>query len=149
MRQIQTFDRATLDQLKKEGKIRGYSMPAETKTEPGRIVAKHFKKRSAEKEWLSWNLLIWCNENALTLKEEYRFDREGRKYRADWAIEAIKTLIEYEGLNSDYSRHTTLKGYSADTSKYNQAMKQGWVVLRYTALTYRNVLNDLREQLKK
>lgn len=154
------WNRSRLDQLKKEGKIRGYSMPEETKTEPGRIVAKHFKKRSAEKEWLSWNLLFFANENCLTLKEEYRFDRDGRKWRADWAIEGviltqgsperkIRVLIEYEGIMSDISRHTTHKGYSDDTVKYNAAKKQGWLLLNYTASTYKNVLTDLREEFNK
>lgn len=144
-----TYDIKTLDRLQREGKIRGYVAPIKVQTEAGRIVSKHFKKRSAEKEWLSWNLLFFCNENCLTLKEEYRFDRGGRKWRSDYCIESLKVLIEYEGLISDVSRHTTIKGYSADTDKYREAAKQGWIVLRYTALNYRNVLNDIRSELLK
>lgn len=67
-----------------------------------------------------------------------------RKFRFDWAITTLKIAIEYEGLISAKSGHTTIKGYSEDCIKYNEAIKLGWRVLRYTALTYGNLQDDLK-----
>src|SRR4051812_11455124 len=57
--------------------------------------------------WMHWNLLYWCNEKSLELKKEYRFDKNGRRFKFDFAIPALKIGIEYEGLNSEKSGHTT------------------------------------------
>lgn len=73
---------------------------------------------------------------------EYRFDTV-RRFRFDWAILSLKIAVEYEGIMSKKSRHTTITGYSKDIEKYNLAAKQGWVVLRYTALNYLDIENDL------
>jgi hypothetical protein len=117
--------------------------------ENGRLVAKHFEKRkSAEKNWLAENLLYWCNDKALSLVEEHKFC-EHRHWKSDWFIPGLLVLIEFEGLFSEKSRHTTAKGYSNDTEKYNQASKQGLTLLRYTAITYKNVLQDLDNVYKK
>ena len=132
-----------LKQLLAEGKIRGYKMPQKSEPTPaGRIVAKLFKKKSKEKTWIAETLLTWCNERALVLQEEYRFDPD-RKWRFDWCIESLKVAFEYEGIYSEQSRHTNRKGYSKDTEKYNAAAALGWRVYRYTSLTYRNLENDL------
>lgn len=141
-----------IEDLKKKGRIRDYKMNKPRQKEPnGKIVIKYFKQRSKEKDWLEWNIGLWCNEHAVQLQEEYQFHAE-RMWRADWAISALRVLIEYEGLMSEKSRHTTLKGFSGDTNKYREAAKQGWTVLRYTVLNYREVikdLNDIWEQRKK
>jgi hypothetical protein len=68
---------------------------------------------------------------------EYRF-HDVRQYRFDIAIPDKMIAIEYEGLNSEKSGHTTLKGYTKDTDKYNLAASLGWTVLRYTALNYKS-----------
>jgi len=66
-------------------------------------------------------------------------------FRFDWAIPALKIAVEYEGIaGGGKSRHTTLTGYTKDTDKYNLAAAEGWTVLRYTAMNYRT----LPEQLK-
>jgi hypothetical protein len=70
-----------------------------------------------------------------------------RKWRFDWKLTKYKIAIEYEGLFSDKSRHTNVKGYSNDAEKYNQAQLLGWKVLRYTALNYKQVATDLRKEL--
>lgn len=75
--------------------------------------------------------------------EELRFHPK-RRFRFDWAIPDLKIAIEYEGLISKKSRHTTLTGYSNDTRKYALAVIEGWRVLRYTALTYENIEKDLK-----
>lgn len=63
---------------------------------------------------------------------------KGRQFRFDWAVPHLKLAVEYEGLFSTKSRHTTISGYSTDCTKYNLAMLNGWRLLRYTAATYQN-----------
>lgn len=99
-----------------------------------------------EVQWMHWNLLYFCNERALQLEKEYKFHPD-RFWRFDFAIPAVKIAIEFEGITSDKSRHTTMGGYTGDTEKYNAAAAAGWKVLRYTILNYKNVLQDLRESL--
>lgn len=136
-----------LEKLQKLGKIRGFQVrelkPAKVNV-GGRIVTKHWGKQSKEKDWLGSNLLFWCNEKALTLQEEYKFHVE-RKWRFDWCIPAIKVAIEYEGVYGQQSRHTNPKGYSQDAEKYSSASMMGWIVLRYTATNYKNLINDLNK----
>lgn len=71
-----------------------------------------------------------------------------RKFRFDIAIPSLKVGIEYEGLNSDKSGHTTITGYTSDCTKYNLAQKEGWKVLRYTMINYKDFIKDLKEILK-
>lgn len=75
-------------------------------------------------------------------EKEYLFAKP-RKWRFDFAMPALKLAIEYEGVFSEKSRHTTVTGYTNDANKYNAAVKLGWRVLRYTALNYKNLSNDL------
>lgn len=71
-----------------------------------------------------------------------------RKWRFDYALTDKLIAIEYEGIyGAGKSRHTTAKGYSGDTEKYNEASKLGWKVLRYTASTYKNITDDLKDLL--
>ena len=53
-----------------------------------------------------------------------------RKWRFDFAIESLKIAIEYEGIMSEKSRHTTITG---------------WKVLRFTAINYKNLASILME----
>ncbi len=73
---------------------------------------------------------------------EFKFDSI-RIFRFDIAIPNIKVAIEYEGINSKKSGHTTMTGYTKDCEKYNLAQVQGWRVLRYTALNYNDFYKDL------
>jgi hypothetical protein len=57
--------------------------------------------------------------------------------------------IEFEGIMSEKSRHTTKTGYSKDTEKYNLAAINDWIVLRYTVLTYGNLERDIMKLIKK
>ena len=127
------------------GKIRGITdhNPKE-KTPAGKIVAKHFKKRSKEKEFIGKNLLFWCQERGLKLFQEYRFDRTGEKgYLFDHAIPDLMIAVEYEGLFSEKSGHTTITGYTKDVLKYNLALSQGWRVIRLTAKNYEDLISEL------
>ncbi len=107
------WNQKILEEKKQQGLIRDYkyskqSNSVELKT-GGRIVAKHFQKRSKEKDYIAWNLLFWCNEKAVTLEEEYKFHPE-RNWRSDWAIAAFKILVEFEGgIFMQKSGHTKCK----------------------------------------
>jgi hypothetical protein len=134
------------------GTLKSYSIqqPEVKHDEPkGKKVVKHFSKRSKEKDWIGWNLVIWSQENGFDLYEEYRFD-EVRRFRYDYALlsearPALKIAVEYEGLFSEKSGHTTVKGYTKDTEKYNLGTSQGWTILRYTALNYQTLIEDLNK----
>ena len=79
---------------------------------------------------------------------EYQFSPP-RKFRADIAIlSPVKLIIEYEGIFSPKSRHTNVKGYSKDSQKYNLAQVSGFKVLRYTAMNYTEMINDVRKLIE-
>lgn len=150
MAKIKTgFTVAHLSKLKKEGKIRDYRQhEVKEETPLGKIVTKHFKKRSIEKDFIGSELLKWCQENKYTLYEEYRFDREGlRSFRFDWFIDGL-CGIEYEGIHSDKSRHTTVTGYTRDVVKYNLAQAQRYKVIRLTASNYMDVIKEVEYLVK-
>ena len=79
---------------------------------------------------------------------ELRF-HETRQWRFDIAIPAMKIAIEYEGIMSRKSRHTTVTGYTKDCEKYNAATIAGWRILRYNAINYKSLGDDLRLIIKK
>ena len=79
---------------------------------------------------------------------EHRF-HETRQWRFDVAIPSLKIAIEYEGIMSRKSRHTTVTGYTKDCEKYNAATIAGWRVLRYNAINYKSLGDDLRLIIKK
>jgi very-short-patch-repair endonuclease len=133
------FTRHDIEQLQKQGKIRSYTIPPKNNSHNS---VKNIPQRSKEKEWLSWNIPYWCNEHCVTLETEFSF-HPARKWRFDWAIPALKIAVEYEGIFSEKSRHTTFQGYNADTDKYNTAAAMGWKVIRLTAKNYKTVLNIL------
>lgn len=133
-----------LEAMQKEGKVRGYRVLQQQPTELNRQLSKTTAKRSKQKDWISWNLQYWCNEKALSLEEEFQFNPD-RKWRLDWAIPALKIGIEYEGVMSDKSRHTTAVGYTNDANKYNSAQARGWKVLRFTALNYKTIISELNK----
>jgi len=67
----------------------------------------------------------------------------GRRFKCDAYFPEIKTAIEYEGLVSFKSRHTTLTGYTGDCKKYNLIQMEGYKVLRYTVMNYGEVIDDI------
>lgn len=82
--------------------------------------------------------------------EEYEFALEaGRKFRFDVAFPEHKIAIEYEGIYSGKSRHTTASGYTEDTEKYNLAQELGWIVLRFTAKNYEAAATRVRKIIEK
>lgn len=81
--------------------------------------------------------------SSLYFIQEYKF-LENRRFKFDYAIPYLKVGIEYEGVISSKSRHTTISGYTKDCEKYNLAAINGWRVLRYTALNYKDLAIDLK-----
>lgn len=104
---------------------------------------------TAEKATLSLLLHELCKKYNLQLYEEVMAIPD-RKFRFDWAIPAIKVAIEYEGLFSEKSRHTTIEGFTKDCEKYNLTQLNGWKVFRYTAVNYQQAyqqIDDIINQL--
>lgn len=128
-----------LKALLRQGKIRGYRILGKKKKP---VPGARKGKGDAEKAKIAWSIYLWCKEQAVQMETEYRFDEE-REWRFDWAIRAFKIAIEYEGLFSEKSGHTTVTGYTGDTEKYNAAAAAGWTVIRFTALTVGNVTQSL------
>lgn len=144
------WSEAKLKELKAKGKIKNFHLPAKNCNKRNKNTGNHNKvsiNRSKEKEWLSWNLGYFANQHSLELIEEYRFCE--RKFRFDYFFPAINCAIEYEGIFSAKSRHTNLMGYSKDTDKYREAAILKIIVLRYTAINYKSVLDDLLKILNK
>lgn len=145
------FTTKDLQKLQQLGKIRGYTQqelkPVKVEV-GGRKVVKHWGKKSEQKDWLYANVLFWANDRALEVNEEYVF-HPVRKFKFDLLLRFTRdhkgVAIEWEGINSQKSRHTSLTGYSRDADKYREAAKMGITVLRYTILNYKQVLTDLNE----
>ena len=77
----------------------------------------------------------------VVFETEHRF-HEVRMFRFDIAIPEMMLAIEYEGLMSEKSGHTTINGYVSDCEKYNLAQLDGWTVLRYTTKNYEDFPRD-------
>lgn len=91
----------------------------------------------------------WALNNGQRLVIEHTF-HPTRKWRFDYAFPELMVAIEYEGLfsASKKSRHTTIKGFTEDAEKYNEAAILGWRILRITALDYHKVM-DLLDRIVK
>jgi len=139
-----------IEQLKASGKIRGYLLVNPDKKADlvgGRKVVKHFPKRSKEKDFVAWNLLIWSQENTTPLEEEYVFHPE-RGWQFDWCLPGLMIAIEYEGgIFMQKSGHTNLKGIKRDIEKYNAAQVLGWRVVRIHAHNYKTVITEIKKLL--
>lgn len=108
---------------------------------------KKIVKISIEKKAIEYWLDMFKHNHLISsYVAEYRF-HSVRRFRFDWAIVDLKIAIEYEGIYSKKSRHTTVSGYTGDIEKYNLALTEGWRVLRYTASNYQNIEHDLMKLL--
>lgn len=79
---------------------------------------------------------------------EYRF-HPTRRWRFDFAWPDDKVAVEIEGGVWTRGRHTRPTGYMGDLEKYNEAVKLGWKVLRYTpSMLSSNVIDDITRASK-
>ncbi len=78
-------------------------------------------------------LFLWRVAQGPHLVREFRFHPE-RKWRADFAHVASRTLIEVEGgiFQRGAGRHNRGAGYAKDAEKYLEAVLAGWTVIRLT-----------------
>ena len=78
-------------------------------------------------------LFLWRVAQGPLLEREFRFHPE-RKWRADFAHVASRTLIEVEGgiFRRGAGRHNRGAGYAKDAEKYLEAVLAGWTVIRLT-----------------
>lgn len=74
---------------------------------------------------------IHLHERGLTFEREFKFC-QSRKWRADFAIPAFRLLIEVDGGIWKNGRHNRASGYLKDLEKLNQAVVDGWRVLRFS-----------------
>jgi len=112
-----------------------------------KLPRKPRKDSKAKKDINSW-LWAWCREKGLELKLEQEF-HPARKWRFDWQIPKLMIGIEYNGIMSDKSRHTTVVGYTGDMEKINAAQSLGWTVLQYTPLNYKSLISDVEKIFDK
>lgn len=74
---------------------------------------------------------LWNALGGSELVREFRFDKI-RRWRADFARESARVLIEIEGGVWTRGRHLSPRGFLNDAEKYLTATLQGWVVIRLT-----------------
>jgi len=79
---------------------------------------------------------------------EYKFCPT-RRWRADFAWEKERLIVEVEGGAYTQGRHVRGKGFENDCEKYNWASLHGWTVLRFTRKFIVNgeALNMIEEAL--
>jgi very-short-patch-repair endonuclease len=109
----------------------------------GRLVVKHFLKKSSAINFIELALIDWAQRNGQKLYEEFRFCEE-RRYRFDYALPGLMTAFEYDGgINTSNGDHRSRKGVQRDIDKGNLAQQKGWKVLRFTALNYKTIIDEL------
>lgn len=133
------WTRQHIEQLAKDGKIRGF-VDNQSPQKKTRIPAGH--KMTPEKNFVGMHMKEYCEKLNKRLEIEYKFS-ENRKFRFDWCIPEDMIAVEYNGIMSRKSRHTTVTGYSRDMTKINLAQSLGWTVYQYTPLNYEEIKNDL------
>lgn len=144
---MNNWSQKDLQDRQRSGKIRGYKVKknAIKNPETGKLIP---PEKPAAIIWLDWNLQYWCNEHALTLEMQYEFNPH-RKFASDYAITALKVLIEYEGgIFMPRGGHNSPSGIQRDIEKYALAESMGYRVIRLTVMSYKTVLQTLNEMVK-
>ncbi len=105
-------------------------------TEPKKILVKKTTKEPKQKPIKKANKYALFQKSlesylGCKVESEVKFDND-RKFRFDFAIQDKKIAIEIEGGIYTNGRHTRGAGFEKDMEKYNLAIQNGWVVLRYT-----------------
>lgn len=137
--------RMTLQQLEKLVPAARLIIPPENKTL--KVLARKSNTNTEEKAQLGLILFALSQKYEIELVAEMMFS-DKRNFLFDWAYPDLNIAIEYEGLMSEKSGHTTITGFTKDCDKYNLAGIEGWTVLRYTALNYQKAGTDLIELIE-
>jgi len=107
------------------------------------------KNKNMAKSNLEQHFLLLIKDAKLPIPEqEYKFCKD-RKWRFDFAYPDLKIAVELEGAVWTQGRHTRGQGFINDTIKYNNAVVNGWKVLRYTSETIQNSIEDIKILLDK
>src|SRR5690554_844483 len=117
-------------------KIRGILTKPKPKTKPNILPKKEPEGIRFIKDHLSLLKIPFETETKFHSKRKFRFDISFR-------IESLKIAVEYEGIMSKKARHTSVTGFTTDCTKYNLAQMDGWCVLRYTTINYKDFTSDL------
>lgn len=136
-----SWTKADLQKLKDKGLL----INDNSKVQEIEIKTPKLAKVSVEKNTIELYLKQMVQSGLIEdYKKEYQFTKK-RKFRFDWFIPCLNLAIEYEGIMSSKSRHTTVSGYTGDLNKYNLALTMGFIVLRYNALNYQNAYSDVEK----
>lgn len=128
-----------IEQLHAAGKIKGFKTTGKNMDEPRKKKVHIPQKEATGLKFIKQQL----DKNDIPYTTEYHFAKP-RKFRFDIALPALKLAFEYEGIFAGKSRHTSMKGYTRDATKYNIAAANGWKVYRYTAMNYKDFESDLK-----
>lgn len=94
------------------------------------------QERSERARAVAVQFTILCQASGLPAPvREHMFAAPLRRWRADYAWESERVLLEVEGAIWSGGRHTRGSGYLADMEKYNYATVHGWKLLRCTPQT--------------
>src|SRR5688572_21789089 len=127
-----------LQDLKKKGRIRGYTNLPGKKSQNTVKISR--KPKSKALEWMKVELDKWAKKHGSDVMAEHQFDKT-RKFRWDFCFLEYRIALEFEGgIFLRKSGHNTATHYTKDCIKYNLGTTQGWRILRYTALNYRNCI---------
>jgi len=72
-----------------------------------------------------------------------------RRWRFDFADPTILLAIEIDGGTWVQGRHNTGAGYAKDAEKYNEAIRLGWAVLRFTPQMVRKDPEGTRDLIRE
>lgn len=95
-------------------------------------------KSSLEKKF---EFILLASKLQKKFEPEVKF-HPSRRWRFDFADWENMIAVELEGGTWIQGGHSRGVGYEKDTIKYNEAVKLGWKVLRYTGKTMNNFLTD-------
>jgi hypothetical protein len=113
-----------------------------------KCAGSELRKAQARKNKDKWEgpfLVIWRGVYPdLPIPErDFKFHPK-RKWKADFAIEAAKVLVELHG-GGARGRHSSVTGHAADCEKLNEAQKLGWIVMQYTVLRLKDMASVVDE----
>lgn len=136
-----------LSQLK-ASKVAGINQEAIQELEKPAKKGKKLPNQPCEQVlWMRSRMAWWSLHTGIEVKNECRF-HPTRRWRFDMSIPSKLIGIEYDGVMSAKSRHTTLSGFTEDTEKINAAQALGWKVLRFTCKNYKSVLREVEKVIE-